>query len=286
MKKHLLLLFFASAMCSAMAQDTITGWTFPTNSGPDSLNANLGTSQNKGYDLRFQLVIDQTNDSTINSIYFVDGPETYAAATAGWQDGANVRFWSIKFKAPEYSDFKVYSKQKSVDGPRDFRLQWRLSATTFEDVTGGTITLANDWTTGVVNALPVPVTGQGTSSVYIRWLMNSNTDVNGGIVAPAGISMIDDIIVTAKSTLGVDEVIYTNSVSVFPSPNQGSFTVKATLPLTSITIIDENGRNIFSADKPGMVTKVNLPGVPRGTYFLKVLFNGVDKSHTRKFIVN
>ncbi len=144
MKKQLLLFTFLLVMLTAVVQGTITGWTFPVNSGADSLNANLGTATNQGYDLRFQLVITPESDSTINTIYFADGAENFAAATAGWQDGAAVRFWSVKFKAANYSNFKVSSKQKSVDGPRDFKLQWRLSSTTFEDVPEGTVTLAND----------------------------------------------------------------------------------------------------------------------------------------------
>jgi hypothetical protein len=285
MRKNLLLLVFAIAMQTAMGQETLTGWNFPVNSGADSLNANLGTTQDKGYDLRFQLFLTPTSDSTINSIYFVDGPATYAAATAGWQDGANVRFWSIKFKAANYSNFKVTSKQKSVDGPRDFKIQWRISSTTYEDVTGGAVTLANDWTTGVVDQLPVPVIGQGTSSIYIRWLMNSNIDVNGGTVASNGVSMIDDILVTGTTSQGVDEVLYTNRISVFPSPNQGVFTVKSTQPLSSIVVTDENGKIIYSENHPGMSSDIGLKGTAKGVYFLRVRFADNDKDCTQKFII-
>lgn len=285
MKKHLLLFAFVTAMITAMAQDTLTGWTFPVNSGTDSLNANLGTAQNKGYDLRFQLVLTPTSDSTINTIYFENGPTTYAAATAGWQDGSGVRFWSVKFKAANYSNFKVNSKQKSENGPRDFKLQWRLSSTTYEDITGGTVTLANDWTTGVVNQLPVPITGQGTSSIYIRWLMNSNINVNGGTVADTGVSMIDDILVTGTSNLGVDEIVYTNRISLFPSPNHGTFTVKSIHPLTSIVVIDENGKILYTDNQPKMSSHINLAGIAKGIYFLRVRFSDSDKDYTRKFIV-
>lgn len=273
------------AMFTAMAQDTITGWTFPVNSGPDSLNANLGTAGNQGYDLRFQLVITPELDSTINTVYFAEGTETYAAATAGWQDGANAKFWSIKFKAANYSNFKVSSKQKSVDGPRDFKLQWRLSSSTFEDVPEGTVTLANDWTTGVVNQLPVPIAEQGTGSIYIRWLMNSNTDVNGGTVTPNGISMIDDILVTAISSLGVDEVVFTNRISIYPVPNNGSFTVKSTQPLTTLTILDASGKSVYTNNNPGTVNPVNLAGAAKGSYLLQVRFADSDKNYSKPFVI-
>jgi hypothetical protein len=268
-----------------MAQDIITGWTFPVNTGTDSLNANLGTATNKGYDLRFQLYLSPTSDSTINTIYFDNGPTTFAAATAGWQNGSELKFWSIKFKANNYSNFKVSSKQKSVDGPRDFKLQWRLSSGSFEDISDGEVILANDWTTGVVNQLPVPITGQGTGSIYIRWLMKSNDNVNGGTVTPSGVSMIDDILVTAVSSLGVDEVVFTNRITLFPSPNQGDFTVKSTQPVAFMIITDMNGKVIYSDSKPEMESKINLNGAAKGTYLLKVRFADNDKNYTQKFII-
>jgi hypothetical protein len=286
MKKHLLFFALALSMTTLMAQDTITGWTFPVNSGPDSLNADLGTDQNKGYDLRFQLIQTPTTDSTINSIVFTEGATTYAAATSGWQDGNAVRFWSVKFKAVDYKNFKVSSKQKSsTDGPRDFKLQWRLSSSSYVDVTGGTIALGNDWTTGVINKLEVPITGQGTSSVYLRWLMNSNTDVSGGTVAQAGVSMIDDILVTAQSTLGVDEVVFTNRISLYPSPNRGSFSVQSTQSLSSINVLDASGKSVYTNEQPGLINKINLSGVSKGIYFLRVRFADNDKDYTQKFVI-
>ena len=99
MKKNLLFVVLTLLVSFASAQDTITGWTFPVNTGTDSLNANLGTNQNQGYDLRFQLYQTPTSDSTINTITFIEGATTYAASTTGWQEGNGVRFWSAKFKA-------------------------------------------------------------------------------------------------------------------------------------------------------------------------------------------
>ncbi len=285
MKKNLLFVVLTLLVSFASAQDTITGWTFPVNTGTDSLNANLGTNQNQGYDLRFQLYQTPTSDSTINTITFIEGATTYAASTTGWQEGNGVRFWSAKFKAGDYKNFKVSSKQRSTDGPRDFKLQWRLSSSAFEDVPGGTITVADDWTTGVVNQLEVPITGQGTSSVYIRWVMNSNTDVNGGTVAPGGSSAIDDIIVTAQSTLGTEEILFTDQVAVYPNPGKGIFTVQSTRTLTDIAVYDETGKTIRLLNHPGSKTSVDMTGFSKGIYFLKVRFVDNDQTYTRKFIL-
>jgi hypothetical protein len=288
MKKSLLFIMMLFLTSAIFAQETLTGWTFPVNSGADSLNADLGTTQNKTYDLRFQWVLTPTTDSTLNTVTFVDGATTYAAATTGWDNGADIKFWSIKFKANNYSNFKLSSKQKSDAtnaGPRDFKLQWRLSSGTYADVAGGAITLGSDWTTGVVTDLPVPITGQGTSSIYIRWIMASNTDINGGTVAPAGQSMIDDILITGVNSLGQNEILYTNRLKLFPSPNNGTFTLSSTEPLNLLTVSDISGKTLLTNTQPAQQQSVTLPNAKPGLYLLKVRFSNSDQEVTTRFVV-
>ncbi len=288
MKKTLLMIFVLLLSGVVFAQDTLTGWTFPVNSGPDSLNANLGTNQNKSYDIRFQMILSPTSDSTINTIFFADGPTTFAAATPNWDNGSESKFWSAKFKANGYSNFKVSSKQKSdptLGGPKDFKLQWRLSSTSYEDVPNGEITVAGDWTTGVISELPVPITNPGSSSIYIRWIMSSNDDINGGTVASTGVSMIDDILVTATAPSGNEEIIYNTKLLVSPNPNEGSFTLNSTKPLTHITIIDAGGKVIQNVTAAGTSMKVSIPGVASGTYFLKARVKGDDNEVVTRFVV-
>lgn len=288
MKKTLLMIFVLLLSGVVFAQDTLTGWTFPVNSGPDSLNANLGTNQNKSYDIRFQMILSPTSDSTINTIFFADGPTTFAAATPNWDNGSESKFWSAKFKANGYSNFKVSSKQKSdptLGGPKDFKLQWRLSSTSYEDVPNGEITVAGDWTTGVISELPVPITNPGSSSIYIRWIMSSNDDINGGTVAATGVSMIDDILVTATAPSGNEEIIYNTKLLVSPNPNEGSFTLNSTKPLTHITIIDAGGKVIQNVTAAGTSMKVSIPGVASGTYFLKAKVKGDDNEVVTRFVV-
>jgi hypothetical protein len=288
MKKQLLTAMFFIIASALSAQETLTGWTFPAISGADSLNANLGTTQNMTYDIRFQWVLTPTTDSTLNTITFVNGATTFAAAATGWDNGADIKFWSIKFKANNYNNFKVSSKQRSDatnPGPRDFKLQWRLSSGTYADIPGGTVTLGSDWTTGVITDLPVPITDQGTSSIYIRWIMSTNTDINGGTVAATGQSMIDDILVTGVSTSGQNEILYTNRLKLFPSPNNGTFTLSSTEPLDIMTISDQAGKTIYIKSNPLQNQQVSIPGAKSGVYFLKVRFSGSDQDVTTRFIV-
>ena len=287
MKKHLLLLSIVLFSIGTFAQDTITGWTFPVNSGPDSLNANLGTTQNKSYDIRFEW--ESKMDTTVNTIFFYDEGGNYAAETNGWDNGADIKFWSCKFKAENYKNFKVSSKQKSetgFPGPRDFKLQWRLSKdTVFTDIPNSVLTLTYDYANGTLSNLPVPVTGQGSSSIYIRWIMTSNTDVDGGTVAPTGRSIIDDILVTGTSTLGTDEIIYTNRVKFFPVNGSRQYQVESTVPMASLTITDIQGKNIYSEKNPGMNASFNIDNASNGLYLITIKFTDTDKPYVRKFIV-
>jgi hypothetical protein len=288
MKKQLLFAMMMLVSVALFAQDTLTGWTFPLNTGTDSLNANLGTTQNKSYDLRFNWVLSPTADSTVNTIIFVSGATSYAAATEGWDNGADVKFWSIKFKANNYSDFKVSSKQSSehvLPGPRDFKLQWKLSGGNYVDIPGGSITLGEEWSTGVVSALPVPITGQGTSSIYIRWIMASNIDIYGDPVLPTGRSMIDDILVTGKNSTGQNEILFTNRLKVLPSPNHGIFTLSSTEPMDILSVADMSGKTIFTMTNPSQKQSVTIPGATPGLYLLKVRFIGSDQEVITRFVV-
>ena len=289
MKKTLLFLSLAFWSCALFAQDTLTGWTFPVNTGTDSLNANMGTTQNKGYDLRFQWVTP--NDTTVDKVFFTDGTSSYAAAATGWDNGANNKYWSIKFKASGYGDFKVSSSQKSIytgfdAGPGEFKLQWRLSSGTFEDVPGGTITVVNDWTTGKVDNLPVPITNQGTSSVYIRWLSMTNNDFGGSPLTANSISMIDDILVTGKSTSGTTDILFTNRVKIYPVPNNGRFTVESKVPLSSIDMVDASGKTVYSTKVTGLKQEVNPGTINKGSYILKIGFTDTEKIYSLKVLVD
>ena len=288
MKKNLLLIALTFVASAIFAQDTLTGWNFPVNSGADSLNATMGLTQNKSYDLRFQMTLTATTDSTFNTVYFTNGATTYAATSAGWQNGSGIKFWSVKFKAQNYSNIKVSSKQLSSydnQGPRDFKLQWKLSGGTWADIDGGIVTVAEDWTTGVVSNLAVPASNTGTTSVYIRWLMNSNVGTHDGTVVPFGESAIDDILVTGTSTLGTNDILFTNRLSVVPNSSHGIFTVKSTEQISELSILNTAGQVVRHVSNPSLSEKFDLTREGKGIYFVRVKFVDNDAMTTSKIVV-
>jgi hypothetical protein len=205
MKKQIFTIALAVMAMFAFGQETITGWDFPVNIGPDSLNANMGTAQNQGYDIR------QENHATGNDglVSLTEGMETYAATASGWDNGIGEKYWSVKFKAPGYKNFKVSSMQRSdsaIPGPRDWKLQYRLSGQdNWTDIPDGEVTAADDWTSATVTNLPLPVvTNDPSSSVYVRWVVTSNTDIFGNDLLYSGITKIDNILITGMPILDAD----------------------------------------------------------------------------------
>ncbi|NVN95135.1 MAG: T9SS type A sorting domain-containing protein [Bacteroidetes bacterium] len=284
MKKALLFIAMFILTVSLNAQDTISGFSFPLN---DTISKfpNFGLLTNKTYNIRKE----DSATTVIDSITFTNGVTTgdYAATTINWDNGANRKFWSVKFKAPNYTSFKVSSKQRSggnSPGPKNFQLQWKLSGGTYVDVPNGAIICANDWTTGVLNQLPVPITGQGTTSIYLRWLMTSNLDANGGTVAATGISKIDDIIITATSTTGVEETIFANTIAIYPNPSNGVINVDAVDFVNEINVYNTLGSLVYHSKPSTLKNSIDLSSFGKGIYFMNVRYDD-NSYYTGKVVV-
>jgi hypothetical protein len=282
MKKTLLFIAMFIITLSVNAQDTISGFSFPANDTASKF-PNFGLLTNKTYNIRKE---DSTT-TVVDTITFTNGLTDFAATTINWDNGANRKFWSVKFKAPNYTNFKVSSKQRSggnTPGPKNFQLQWKLSGGTYADVANGAIICANDWTTGVLNQLPVPITGQGTGSIYLRWLMTTNLDANGGTVAASGISKIDDIIITATNSVGIEETIYTNTVNIYPNPSNGLITIEAADAVNEIMVYNTLGSLVFHSKPSTLINSIDLSGFGKGIYFMNVRYDD-NSYYTGKVIV-
>lgn len=165
---------------------TVVGWDFEdSNQTSDSgINANNN-----------RLI---TTNSTGTIVYNVAGGNTSAAAISNsdWNGGADSKFWQISFATTGMSNLKLSSAQRSSNtGPRDFKVQYSLDGSSWNDVSLASITVANNWTTGVLNNVALPSACNNQTLVYLRWIMTSNTSVNLGSVANTGTNSIDDIVI-------------------------------------------------------------------------------------------
>jgi len=170
------------------AQDTLVKWTFPNN--PDDSIADGGIPANTG-----MMISAQGGTSAMT---FPTGATTCSASASKWDAGNETKYWQIKVVTLGYNNLKISSKQKSSStGPRDFKVQYKNGfAGTWTDVPGATVLDSNDWIHGVLTDITLPTACNNQDTVYVRWIMTSNTSAIDGVVGTAGTSRIDDIYFT------------------------------------------------------------------------------------------
>lgn len=170
-----------------LASTNLANWTFPvsgTTVTPDAGSANNTTQT---------LTVNGGTGAIVSSA----GSTTQAASATGWNTGSGTKYWQIDLNTIGFTGITVSSKQRSSNtGPRDFGLEYRVGAGAWTAVTGGTITVADDFTTGVLTNVALPAACENQSAVSLRWIMTSNTAVGGAGVAGGGTSRIDDIFIT------------------------------------------------------------------------------------------
>ncbi len=235
-------------MCSAVClfgQTTLVEWSFPND--PDDAIADVAVPLNAAKTI-----------ATVGGTSIVDflqgGATTNSASATNWDAGSGIKYWMVEVNTSGYNTISVSSKQRSTGtAPRDFILEYRIGAAgVWTAIPGGNIVTATDFTTGVVNNLPLPAACNDQPSVFIRWIMSTNTAVNLGAVGAGGNTNIDDIRVRGFLNAGaalpgnyyrtvqsgtwddastwetsVDEVIWTPT-AVVPTDAANSITINTT----------------------------------------------------------
>lgn len=116
--------------------------------------------------------------------------------TTGFPPSPDPKDWRIQLSSAGYINLKLSSKQWSdqgafgTAGPTQFQIQWSIDGSTWDDVIDGIINVAEDWTTGVLTDLSLPVDIENSTSFYIRWLNTSGDKM--------GYTAIDDILITGE----------------------------------------------------------------------------------------
>jgi 2',3'-cyclic-nucleotide 2'-phosphodiesterase (5'-nucleotidase family) len=177
-------------------------------------------------------------------------------------------YWAVSLSTKGYENITLSSKQQSSNtGPRDFKVQYSLDNSTWTDVS--TVTVANNWTSGVLTNVALPSEAANKDVVYVRWLKSSGTAANGSPIAAAGTSRIG--LIEFHGT----EVATTPDPGPQPDPNavpgQGTLTIN-NAPLANIVFSVMNTTSNqwydFQSDENGVFTH-NLAD---GTYKLAGLW--------------
>ena len=283
MKTKLLLIFAMALLISqtSRAQDTIAAWTFPTGTITDA-NPNVHNANNLSV-----AITAQGGTSVID--YTKNGLTTKSAQTTGWDGGANLKFWQIEINTTGYDNLKLYSKQTSgstYPGPRDWKAQYKVGgAGSWTDITGTNMINANNWTSAVLSNISLASACNNQSSIFVRWLMTSDTSsAPPALVLAAGTTKIDDIYILGTLATSVDENTQP-SVAIFPNPSNGKFTLTSNQQIEQLSVFTILGKAVYTIMMPGMNQTIDLTAMGEGIYFVRYQMKGQDKTYVEKIIV-
>lgn len=265
MKKLLFVALLFVASYAIGQSDTLVKWTFPNN--PDDSLADGGLPMNATC-----IISTQGGTSAIN--YTNTGATTYSARAISWNGGTGLKYWQVFFATTSYESLKLSSKQRSSDtGPRDFKVQYRLSELdAWTDVPSATVLDSNNWTYGVLTDIDLPAVCNNQDSVYICWVMTSEISANGGVVAGAGSSRIDDIWITGNFIVGVASYEAKPEVSITQNANANSITLLMDKSAKAVVIYDVLGNMVFSNGATNPNTTINTSTFENGIYIIKIFF--------------
>ncbi len=189
-----LTLLAAALSGSGRSQPIIAEWNFP-NPGANAV-VDISSPANNG------MSISSQGGTSALGFTFV-GATTLCAHATNWNAGANAKWWQIEINTLGYGNLEISSRQRSSGtGPRNFALQYRIGAVgVWTPVpSANAIVVQDNFLSGSVNSVPLPVACENQASVFLRWIMTSNVSVNAGTIATTGTSRIDDIQIVANST--------------------------------------------------------------------------------------
>lgn len=260
-----LLVILSSFMVTG--QEIIAAWTFPTGTSADSLaDQGISTSIIKTFSSVGTSAIDFTKN----------GFTTKAAQATGWDSGMDKKYWMIVFSSLEYDSLTISSKQQSGGnnpGPRDWRVQYRIGFIgSWTNIPDTRLTCLNDWTTGVLENVPLPDECSDKDTIYIRWIMKSDTSSAGAIVLSNGIAKIDDIVVRGvKKGASVTESALSDEIEIFPNPTGGLINIISdNLSGSEISISGPDGKVIIQELVMENNKQFDLSWLTPGIYFIRV----------------
>ena len=263
-KKNLLSVFTMIAVLglfqlNANAQDTIVQWTFPSADG----------TADGGIPLNLDKIIETSGGTS--EIEFKNGASTKAARATNWENGADTKKWKVEFETTDYGILKLSSKISSGGenpGPRDFKVQYKVEDGSWTDVENSEFQTANDWTTGVLVELPLPEECYNKSLIKIRWIMTSDSAVDGSLLTETGISKIDDIFITGELLDGEDEIDFNSQVKIFPNPASDFIHIQNELNLR-IDLYNYSGQKMISIETKNNET-IYVSKYVSGAYLLRM----------------
>jgi len=167
---------------------TVAGWNFDLG-GSLPYSADIGNNKNGAsfYTSASALFYGFFDNGTVpGTSGKAPAAQLYFDATPFPPSPAKYESWIVQLSSEGYSNLMLSSKQYVFAGSQSFTIDWSTDGSTWNAVSGGTVSVSNNWTTGVLTNLSLPAGMDNLSSVFLRWHAGNNT--NG--------TLIDDIVIT------------------------------------------------------------------------------------------
>ncbi|MBO4615281.1 MAG: PKD domain-containing protein [Bacteroidales bacterium] len=207
--------------------NVIVKWDFPSSSADATADGGIEANLSK----------ELTVGGGVGTItYTTAGASTMCASATTWMSGSGSKYWTVNFTTTGFETIKLWSKQSGNNNrsPRDFKVQYSLNGSTWTDVSGTNVTVARNWTSGVLDEISLPTACNNQGTVYLRWIMRSNTGIGGNTVnANTYASYIDDIIVKGVPMITTPEAAFTANVTSICPGATVTFTDQTTNDPTS-----------------------------------------------------
>ncbi|MEH7156086.1 5'-nucleotidase C-terminal domain-containing protein [Neobacillus drentensis] len=256
----LLAMVLPSSVSAAAETVSLAKWDF--SSATNKLIATSGIASN----------LDKTLTATGAAISttYVGGPTTGVQVPNATPWTSNPSFWKVGISTKGHKNITLSSKQYSSNtGPRDFKVQYSLDNSNWVDVSGATVSVAANWTNGVLTNVALPSDANDKDVVYVRWIKTSEIAANGSALASTGTSRMGEIEFKGEA------VVTTPQPDPGAVPGQGKITL-GNDALANITFsLRETTTGVwhdFTSDANGVFTH-NLAD---GTYKIEGLWVAPD----------
>jgi len=281
MKKITISLLMTLFVMCLHAQTVVAKWTFPTGTTADSI-ADGGIPANLSKAIK-------TVGGTSAIDFTKNGFTTKSAQTTQWDNGNGVKYWQVEISTTGYDNLTLSSRQQAGGGnpgPRDFKAQYKVGiAGTWTDI-GPDINCANDFTSGVLTNEPMPPDCWNVPSIYIRWIMTTDSSITNVIVLSSGISKIDDIYINGHDIFAsVNDHQEMQNLQAFPQPVTDELNVVNSVKINSIKIMDATGKLIYASTSSDSKAIIDVRSFAAGFYIL-VIEDETKAIVYKKFIKN
>jgi hypothetical protein len=165
-------------------------------------------------------------------------------------------------------------------------LQYKLSVDgEWFEVEGGSITVADDWTTGKLEDFPLPAACSNAGIIYLRWVMTSNLDLLGAELISSGKGKIDNIIIVGAITSGIN-ISDLSQAAVYPNPSNGVFTVSSPESISNISVYNISGVEVFKSSFNSETVDLDFSSFSEGMYILHLTTASSEKIISKIIIQN